>query len=82
MVNTCIPVADSFWNLAKLIQLCKFKNKIKLKKKKILVSKHSGSEIHCVGKLDEGEKREWKIGLKFNIPKVPSLHGKQKGGKV
>ena len=34
MGNTCIPVADSFWYLAKLIQLCKFKNKIKLILKK------------------------------------------------
>ena len=35
MGNTCIPVADSFWYLAKLIQLCKvLKNKMKLKKKK------------------------------------------------
>ena len=25
--NTCIPVADSFWYLAKLIQLCKLKKK-------------------------------------------------------
>ena len=25
--NTCIPVADSFWYLAKLIQLCKVKKK-------------------------------------------------------
>ena len=33
MGNTCIPVADSFWYLAKLIQFVKFKNKIKLKKK-------------------------------------------------
>jgi len=33
MRNTCIPVADSFWYLAKLIQFVKFKNKIKLKKK-------------------------------------------------
>ena len=30
MGNTCIPVADSFWYLAKLIQFVKFKNKIKL----------------------------------------------------
>ena len=30
--NTCIPVADSFWYLAKLIQFVKFKNKIKEKK--------------------------------------------------
>ena len=36
MRNTCIPVADSFWYLAKLIQFVKFKNKIKLKKKKAL----------------------------------------------
>ena len=34
MGNTCIPVADSFRYLAKLIQFVKFKNKIKLKKKK------------------------------------------------
>ena len=39
MGNTCIPVVDSFWYLAKLIQLCnyvKFKNKIKFKKIKII----------------------------------------------
>ena len=29
MGNTCIPVVDSFWYLAKLIQFVKFKNKIK-----------------------------------------------------
>ena len=34
MGNTCIPVADSFWYLAKLIHFVKFKNKIKFKKKK------------------------------------------------
>ena len=34
MGNTCIPVADSFWYLAKLIQFVKFKNKIKIKKKR------------------------------------------------
>jgi len=34
MGNTCIPVVDSFWYLAKLIQFVKFRNKIKLKKKK------------------------------------------------
>ena len=33
MGNTCIPVADSFCYLSKLIQFVKFKNKIKLKKK-------------------------------------------------
>ena len=32
MGNTCIPVADSFWYLAKLIQFVKFKNKIKKKR--------------------------------------------------
>ena len=31
--NTCIPVADSFWYLAKLYNYVKFKNKIKLEKK-------------------------------------------------
>jgi len=34
VIAAMIPVADSFWYLAKLIQLLKFKNKIKLKKKK------------------------------------------------
>ena len=33
MGSTCIPVADSFWYLAKLKQFVKFKNKIKKKKK-------------------------------------------------
>ena len=33
MGNTCVPVVDSFWYLAKLIQFVKFKNKIKFKKK-------------------------------------------------
>ena len=33
MGNTCIPVADLFWCLAKLIQCFRFKNKIKKKKK-------------------------------------------------
>ena len=33
MGNTCIPVADSFWYLAKLIQLCKIKKKKKERKK-------------------------------------------------
>ena len=32
MGSTCIPVADSLWCLAKLIQCLRFKNKIKLKK--------------------------------------------------
>ena len=32
MGNTCIPVSDSFRYLAKLIQFCKVKNKIKFKK--------------------------------------------------
>ena len=32
MGNTCIPVADSLRYLAKLIQYCKVKNKIKFKK--------------------------------------------------
>ena len=34
MGNTCIPEADSFLYLAKLIQFVKFKNKIKLNLKK------------------------------------------------
>ena len=32
MGNTCIPVADSFRYMAKPIQYCKVKNKIKIKK--------------------------------------------------
>ena len=35
MGNTCIPVADSFWYMAKPIQYCKVK--IKLKKKEIII---------------------------------------------
>ena len=36
MGNTCIPVADSFWYLARLIQLCKVKkNKIKKNKENL-----------------------------------------------
>ena len=34
MGNTCIPVADLFQCLAKPIQHCMFKNKIKFKKKR------------------------------------------------
>ena len=41
MRTTCVPVVDTFWYLAKLIQLCKFKNKIKLNLKKI---KHNAIE--------------------------------------
>ena len=56
MGNTCIPVVDSFWYLAKLIQFVKFKNKIKLKKKKsitlisLLVFNHPcipGVNLNC-----------------------------------
>ena len=40
MGNTWIPVADSFWYLAKLTQFANFKNKIKnLKEKKIKSNK-------------------------------------------
>ena len=39
MGNTGIPVADSFRYLAKLIQYCKVKKKIKLKKNKIYYKK-------------------------------------------
>ena len=39
MGNTCVPVADSFWYLAKQIQFVKFKNKIKFKKNKVLKEK-------------------------------------------
>ena len=34
MGNTCMPVADSFLYMAEPISIVKFKNKIKLKKKK------------------------------------------------
>ena len=44
MGNTGIPVADSFRYLAKLIQIVKFKNKIKFKKKSLLrMRKGSGT---------------------------------------
>ena len=35
MGNTCMPVADSFLYMAEPINIVKFKNKIKLKNKKI-----------------------------------------------
>ena len=38
MGNVGIPVADSFLYLAKLIQYCKAKNKIKILKKDIIIS--------------------------------------------
>ena len=50
MGNTCIPVADSFWYMAKPIQYCKGKlNKIfkKWKKKK----KKDMSDVSCVSIL-------------------------------
>ena len=34
MGNTCIPVADSFWYMAKPIQYCKVKKYNEIKKKK------------------------------------------------
>ena len=37
MGNTCMPVADSFLYMAEPINIVKFKNKIKLKKKAFLV---------------------------------------------
>ena len=43
--GTCIPVADSFWCLAKSLQCFRFKNKIKLKKKK---AQHSENEDHGI----------------------------------
>ena len=41
MGNTCIPVVDSFWYLAKLYNYVKFKNKIKKKKRKKSESLHT-----------------------------------------
>ena len=41
MGSVYIPVADSFWCLAKLIQCFRFKNKIKLKKNKIKINKNT-----------------------------------------
>ena len=42
MGNTCIPVADSFGYLAKLIQFVKFENKIKFLKNKYKIKKKMG----------------------------------------
>ena len=57
MGNTCIPVADSFWYLAKLIQFVKFKNKIKKKKENIV-------------KLKKKKKRE--IGRQISLKQAQS----------
>ena len=45
MGNTCIPVVDSFWYLAKLIQFVKFKNKIKKKKRVPWTARWSNQSI-------------------------------------
>ena len=50
MGSTCIPVADSFQCLAKLIQCFRFKNKIKLKKKK-----NAYFHISIITKNESGE---------------------------
>ena len=47
MGNVGIPVVDSFRYLAKLIQYCKFKNKIKLKK----INKETGRVSRLVNIL-------------------------------
>ena len=49
--HTCIPVADSFWYLAKLIQFVKFKNKIKLKKKQKKKQKTKQKKINQLNKI-------------------------------
>ena len=40
MGNTCIPVADSCWYMAKPIQYCKVKKQNKIKKKKRISTKN------------------------------------------
>ena len=54
MGNTCIPVVDSFWYLAKLIQFVKFKNKIKLKKKELYRQGKKKKTNGCVLIIFEG----------------------------
>ena len=55
MGNTCIPVVDSFWYLAKLIQFVKFKNNKIKKKNKIdsVLGEQDGwmSSISCPASL-------------------------------
>ena len=67
--STCIPVADSFRCLAKLIQCLRFKNKIKLKK--IL----NGPEIMAQNVL-----ASWRIKhySPYNLRKFPRYKQSQK----
>ena len=44
MGNTCIPVADSCWYMAKPIQYCKVKKQNKIKKKKKNINKKLGKK--------------------------------------
>ena len=47
MGNTCIPVADSFWYLAKLIQYCKVKKK---KKRRLLLGRKVMTNLDSIFK--------------------------------
>ena len=66
MGSTCIPVADSFWCLAKLIQCLRFKNKIKLKKK---ISQEAGQVV-------------WYSHLFQNFPQFIVIHTVKDSGIV
>ena len=63
MGSTCMPEADSFWCLAKLIQCFRFKNKIKLKKKEIEVNenpkKTGGERLEPEGRHYSGKDLLW-----------------------
>ena len=68
MGNTCIPVADSFWYLAKLKQFVKFKNKIKLKKNNSQPNCKERSKIISVcrwNKSTENSKDATKISMEI-----------------
>ena len=45
MGNTCTPVADSFWYMAKLIQYCKVKKENEEKLKKIKINAKREKEL-------------------------------------
>ena len=57
-VNTCIPVADSFWYMANQYNIVKLKNKRKLKKKesKQLLAYNSIAGSNTLQKCKESEK--------------------------
>ena len=71
MGNTCIPVADSCWYMAKPIQYCKVK-KLKKKKKECRISRRGSREQSTVVAYLQAELR-WNLSsLKVKPHSIPA----------